>query len=492
MTGRGNAWLSTVPGEPSISGGVSVSSLRYLGEVTRSGLAIIDSEWRIQYVNSFLLELLRLDSGDMVGRKCYEIVHGFGRPIPGCPGCRCVADGKPAELVWKEPGIGKWLRMRALPVEPRGTAQATIVHSFQDITSELRRQDNLEAMYRFSQVLSADLHIGQILGRALEEISRIAGDSGVTIGVALADEDSGVFTILDSRGPLKDEVTGVSLQPYELPALSTAPAACRRARVISGISRMHWLPETGTDGGCLLLLPLATGNHAIGYLFLADPKRNKPPQDMVFLLEPFAFMLASALDNAGAFSLEQIALHRASDHLELLSRLLIDSPGGPCSGEWLQTAARNVCLAVGADGVALLLQERDKDAAIVVAWCQRDGSPSPYLGGRIAPVSRLPLMERVMRLGEVVSIEDSGHLPPGRERRLARLLGIRSALMVPVHAGEDVSGCLCILCEKGGNPFLSSEVRTARAVAASLALQLRGFATGGGPGEDARQARKGL
>lgn len=54
-------------------------------DATNDSIWILDNEQRIIRSNSAAERIFQRPSGEMLGRRCWEIVHGTDQPIPGCP-----------------------------------------------------------------------------------------------------------------------------------------------------------------------------------------------------------------------------------------------------------------------------------------------------------------------------------------------------------------------------------------------------------------------
>src|SRR4030042_1902225 len=60
-------------------------------------MMILDRHYRIVRINRASADRLGVDPEDVVGRTCYELMHGLSEPPAGCPHSRLLADGKQHE-----------------------------------------------------------------------------------------------------------------------------------------------------------------------------------------------------------------------------------------------------------------------------------------------------------------------------------------------------------------------------------------------------------
>ncbi|GAB6063786.1 PAS domain-containing protein [Deferrisoma palaeochoriense] len=107
-------------------------------------IALIGPGHRIRRVNRALAERLGTSPQELVGRPCYEVIHGRDAPHPGCPHVRMLHDGKPHVAEVHEPHLGGYFFVSTSPL-PAGEGGPGCVHVARDITDLKRAQAALEA-----------------------------------------------------------------------------------------------------------------------------------------------------------------------------------------------------------------------------------------------------------------------------------------------------------------------------------------------------------
>lgn len=106
---------------------------------------ILDMESRVVKVNRAFLVALKLKPEDVLGKKCYEVVHKKDSPWPGCPHQKTVSDNLPHTAEVEDPGLGLPLLVTTSPIlNEKGEAVGS-VHIAQDITERRELDENLRA-----------------------------------------------------------------------------------------------------------------------------------------------------------------------------------------------------------------------------------------------------------------------------------------------------------------------------------------------------------
>jgi PAS domain S-box-containing protein/diguanylate cyclase (GGDEF)-like protein len=106
---------------------------------------ILDSESRILNVNQAFLRVMKLSRQEVIGKKCYEIVHKTREPWPNCPHQKTVQDLKAHTEKVDDPGLGLPLLVSTSPiVDEKGELYGS-VHIAKDISDIIRRENELKA-----------------------------------------------------------------------------------------------------------------------------------------------------------------------------------------------------------------------------------------------------------------------------------------------------------------------------------------------------------
>jgi len=107
-------------------------------------LSIHDKDFKIVRVNKAYASAFKMKPQELIGKTCYEVVHGTREPWPDCPHKRVLETKRPATAQFFEPRLGIYLEVSASPIFDDKGEVTGIVHLAKDITE--RRE--AEELYR--------------------------------------------------------------------------------------------------------------------------------------------------------------------------------------------------------------------------------------------------------------------------------------------------------------------------------------------------------
>jgi PAS domain S-box-containing protein len=79
-------------------------------------VSILDNDFNIIKINQALLDFLQINPKIIIGKKCYEIIHGTNKPDPKCS-CSQIGNGK--KIINKEffePHLGEKIKVTISPI----------------------------------------------------------------------------------------------------------------------------------------------------------------------------------------------------------------------------------------------------------------------------------------------------------------------------------------------------------------------------------------
>jgi len=105
-------------------------------------MLIIDRDYNIENISDSGLALLGKSRGEVIGKKCYEIIGGTDRPWEKCP-CQRTLDTKQVESVERyEERFGRYFSIKSSPIFDESGEIVKFVDLRRDIT-ELKRAEQL-------------------------------------------------------------------------------------------------------------------------------------------------------------------------------------------------------------------------------------------------------------------------------------------------------------------------------------------------------------
>jgi len=118
-------------------------------------VAIVDGEYHLVRVNRAMAERFSVAPEDLVGQRCYAVMHGTDAPWPACPLPQALATGRPASREIEEPHLGGIFHVTTSPLVDADGRAAWCVHIVRDITEMKRLEEEARERQRFEDISRA-------------------------------------------------------------------------------------------------------------------------------------------------------------------------------------------------------------------------------------------------------------------------------------------------------------------------------------------------
>ena len=127
------------------------------------GIFMLDEEFNILRANTAFANMLGTTPAQVVGKKCYQLLHNQDKPPDYCPTVKTMRAGEPQTIEVREPTLGSDLLLSIYPLrDPEGNVDR-LVHIVQDITlrrklqAQLMQAEKLSAIGRLAQGIAHNL-----------------------------------------------------------------------------------------------------------------------------------------------------------------------------------------------------------------------------------------------------------------------------------------------------------------------------------------------
>ncbi|MBA3004001.1 MAG: PAS domain-containing protein [Desulfurivibrio sp.] len=162
-------------GNPPEDFGLSEDSWRNTFDAVTDFVSVLDRDYRIVKVNKALAEFLHKKPEELIGKYCFEMMHGRTSHWEGCPHDQMMQEGKAITLAVDDPHIGIPLLVTASPIFDSGGNLVGSVHVAKDISTVRKIQDDLAVRNQQLEVLNR-LTRRAITSQSLKEVVQVALD----------------------------------------------------------------------------------------------------------------------------------------------------------------------------------------------------------------------------------------------------------------------------------------------------------------------------
>ena len=157
--------------------GVSEESWRNTFDAITDLVSVLDKDFRLIMVNRALAEFLGEKPEELIGRHCYELMHGSDSHWDGCPHEQMMKEKKAITVEVNDPFIGIPLLVTASPILDESGELIGSVHVARDISiaHKMRndladRNQQLEALNRLCREAISSQDFDNVVSTALTEI----------------------------------------------------------------------------------------------------------------------------------------------------------------------------------------------------------------------------------------------------------------------------------------------------------------------------------
>jgi len=115
-------------------------------------VSIHDKDFRLIRVNKSFADTFKMEPKELIGKTCYEVVHGTKEPVPNCPHTKTMETQKPETAEYFEPHLGIYLEVSTSPIFNEKGEVVASVHIAKDITERKQTQEKLIITDRLASV----------------------------------------------------------------------------------------------------------------------------------------------------------------------------------------------------------------------------------------------------------------------------------------------------------------------------------------------------
>lgn len=275
------------------------------------GMFIVDKEFKVLQCNEAFSQIIGESRDGVIGKHCYNIVHGLGEASDSCVTCsaikRCV--GVRADMY--EPFLDKYIEVAADPVLDDDGELIFAVHTLMDITEKVKLiEKEKELAAAEAAVAAAEQHSEQlrtIINLAAHELRHPA-----TIFKAYSN------LLLERGGQLDDEAVRDALRAID-------KAADRLTNIVTKLRDTSSITHERLELQFVAVLPSSIVTGAVDRIRGDNPQRDftisLPDNEEAMIADPekLSAALTMLLENAVIFSPDdsavEVSLQQSEDHV---------------------------------------------------------------------------------------------------------------------------------------------------------------------------------
>ncbi len=287
-----------------------------------SGISVIDRDFRIQRANQFVAAWMKTTPEELIGKRCYELIHKVDRPCPDCPCAITFRTGEPAVTVhtgFDTKGEITYAEIVSLPVRDREGRITHVLEATRDVSERERHLDQLgqlvnelrtsdEALRRRNEELEVlnglmlraggPMRMGDLLEALLSAALRAVGPAA----------SGGIFLLDDARRELQ-LATHRGLEPEFVARERTVRvgeclcgAAAIGGQVIMSADPAQdprYCREPAQRPHGQVFIPLSSHEQVVGVLFIKlAPGQAMPPPEREQLFMLMGRQIGISIENA--------------------------------------------------------------------------------------------------------------------------------------------------------------------------------------------------
>jgi PAS domain S-box-containing protein len=297
-----------------------------------SGIVVIDRDFRIQRINAYMGRWLKREPAEMLGQRCYELIHARGEPCADCPCATSFRTGEPATAVHDgidANGQATHAELVSLPIRDASGEVVLALESARDVSERVQHFRQLAAAVESLRSAQEEQRRRteelELLNGLLTRAGSARGLDAVLAGIldaalrAVGGKASAAILLLDDRG-----------RRLELAACQEAggpfagcPGSFLRGECSCGqaglTGRVQWseaCTAAHAPGQDLapphgrLAVPLSSGGQVLGVLVLHLPAGQALPSGRERLFELLGRQRGIAVENAQLYQRTDAQLHR--------------------------------------------------------------------------------------------------------------------------------------------------------------------------------------
>jgi PAS domain S-box-containing protein len=264
-------------------------------------ITIRDKDFRTIRANEAAFKRYGVKPDEMIGKRCFEILHHRHQPCEGCYVVETLKTKKPVFGERDSDYLKGIFQYYTFPIYGEGGEVMAVVDLAREITEEKRLEIEKEVASNINKILASSLDVKQVIKAIHSEIKKVFDSERMTI--TLLDEKGGFRYLAFEKDDEAKEYSGGLIYPKEETSIAEATDTGHPVIVQDTGKGNSWIDQKLLKEGIhsSLVYPLEYKGEMIGTMNFGSKKTNHFSDDHVNFLRSIAPGLAISIQNSLLF-----------------------------------------------------------------------------------------------------------------------------------------------------------------------------------------------
>ncbi len=262
-------------------------------------ITIRDKDYRIIRANRAAFQRYGLTPEQMIGKKCFEILHQRDQPCEGCYIAETLKTQKPVSGERESFDLKGTFRYYTFPIFNEAGAILAVVDLAREVTEEKRREMEKEVLNSINRIMASSLDVRDVIKAIHSELKKVLGSERMTITLLSDGGNQFRYFALEKDYEVQ-ELLSSEAYPKEGAPLAKAVETGQAVLVSDTQASDSWVNRKLFREGIRssLVFPLKCKDRVIGTINFGSRKPGHFSEDHVRFLGQVSVGLAISIENA--------------------------------------------------------------------------------------------------------------------------------------------------------------------------------------------------
>ncbi len=415
-------------------------------------------DYRIIRANKAAFERYKLKAAQIIGKKCFEVLHQSGQPCEGCYVSKTLETQKPTSGERESRYLNGIFQYHTFPIYNEAREVVAVIDLAREITEEKRIEMEKEVVNNVNKILASSLDVRQVIEAVHSELKGVLNSDRMTI--VLFDETGGFRYFALEKDREAGDLVAQAVYPKKGTPFEEMAETGSPFFVPDTTRREFWIDQRVAKEGILsvLIFPLEYKGKIIGAMNFGSRECNHFSDHHVTFLRSVAPGVAISIQNALLFE----ETRKRLDELTILYEIMKISASSPNLDKMLKSIMSSLNNFFKFEALGILLVD-ESTKKLIPHSTSYDQVSIKEIGALGLCVGK-GITGWVAEKGEPLLVNDVRK----DDRYVCRLQNIRSEMCVPLKVGQKVIGVVDVR-SRALNAFSEDDLRLLSIVGGQLA-----------------------